>query len=232
MQSTRQAHVALTPRYVPAEMHLSHTFLRPTWHLFHIYTCTLQCLQPTSRILLTSMSPTPPSSLPTLGKRYSANEELGWSTSPTPSTYHISTEEEPEPPSEGGTRAWLTVGGSALVYFATFGIINSFGFFQDYYQRGVLQGVPAATVSLVGTLQITLMNVLAAPVGALFDCYGLRVRICGMSVGVILSGLILLVFSTICIVGDSLCHLLHVICLLLLTFCADLGTMLWICVLC
>jgi hypothetical protein len=118
------------------------------------------------------------------------------------------------------------------VYFATFGIINSFGFFQDYYQRGVLQGVPAATVSLVGTLQITLMNVLAAPVGALFDCYGLRVRICGMSVGVILSGLILLVFSTICIVGDSLCHLLHVICLLLLTFCADLGTMLWICVLC
>ena len=62
------------------------------------------------------------------------------------------------------------------MYFATFGIINSFGFFQNYYQRGGLESVPAATVSFVGTMQITLMNVLAAPVGALFDCYGLKVR--------------------------------------------------------
>ncbi|KAF2684267.1 MFS general substrate transporter [Lentithecium fluviatile CBS 122367] len=75
---------------------------------------------------------------------------------------------------EGGLRAWLTVIGSSLVYFASFGIINSFGFFQNYYEEKLLVGVPASTISFVGTSQLTLMNLLAAPAGSLFDCYGLK----------------------------------------------------------
>jgi hypothetical protein len=71
--------------------------------------------------------------------------------------------------------AWLTVVGSSLVYFASFGIINSFGFFQAYYETNLLVGVPASTISFVGTVQLTLMNLLAAPAGSLFDCYGLKV---------------------------------------------------------
>lgn len=74
-----------------------------------------------------------------------------------------------------GMRAWLTLLGSSLVYFATFGIINSFGFFQNYYKDHFLDSVPASTISFVGTIQITLMNLLAAPAGSLFDCYGLKV---------------------------------------------------------
>lgn len=74
-------------------------------------------------------------------------------------------------------RAWLTVIGSSLVYFASFGIINSFGFFQKYYQTSYLPSVPASTISFIGTIQITLMNLLAAPAGSLFDCYGLKVWI-------------------------------------------------------
>lgn len=31
---------------------------------------------------------------------------------------------------EGGLQAWLAVAGSFLVYFASFGVINSFGTFQ------------------------------------------------------------------------------------------------------
>ena len=38
-------------------------------------------------------------------------------------------DEEPEFP-EGGLQAWLAVTGSFLVYFASFGVINSFGTFQ------------------------------------------------------------------------------------------------------
>ncbi|KAH7119734.1 major facilitator superfamily domain-containing protein [Dendryphion nanum] len=71
--------------------------------------------------------------------------------------------------------AWLTVIGSSLVYFSTFGIINSFGFFQEYYKNHNLASTPASTISFIGTLQITLMNLLAAPAGSLFDCYGLKV---------------------------------------------------------
>src|SRR5215470_8436762 len=72
--------------------------------------------------------------------------------------------------------AWFTLIGSSLVYFATFGIVNSFGFFQNYYKDHFLIAVPASTVSFVGTLQMTLMNMLAAPAGSIFDCYGLKVR--------------------------------------------------------
>lgn len=112
------------------------------------------------------------------GRRYSSNVPLGWPN--LDATFKADFDSDPDPStendvSEGGLRAWLTVAGSALVYFATFGIINSFGFFQEYYERTLLRGTPASTISFVGTLQITLMNVLAAPVGALFDCYGLRV---------------------------------------------------------
>ena len=110
----------------------------------------------------------------TKGKRYSENEDLGWESFDTGSKFDP--EEKEEVRSEGGRKAWLTVAGSSLIYFATLGTTNSFGFFQNYYEHTFLQGVPASTISFVGTLQITLTNVLSAPAGALFDCYGLKVR--------------------------------------------------------
>jgi hypothetical protein len=75
----------------------------------------------------------------------------------------------------GGTKAWLTVLGSCLVYFSTFGIINSFGFFQELYQNDYLSATSPTTIAFIGTLQITLMNLLAALAGSLFDNYGLKV---------------------------------------------------------
>lgn len=78
--------------------------------------------------------------------------------------------------SEGGTQAWLTVVGSSLVYFATFGFINSFGFFQNYYQSYLLQTYPPAVIALIGTVQIALMYLVGPIAGSLFDSYGLTVR--------------------------------------------------------
>jgi MFS family permease len=77
--------------------------------------------------------------------------------------------------SEGGRAAWCTVAGSALVYYASFGIMNSFGFFQDYYTRDFLKDTPATTIAFCGTLQMFLMNSLAAVSGALCDRYGVKV---------------------------------------------------------
>lgn len=76
---------------------------------------------------------------------------------------------------DGGLQGWLTVAGSSLVYFSAFGIINSFGFFQDLYSNEYLTSTPAPTIAFIGTIQITLLNLLAAPAGSLFDYYGLKV---------------------------------------------------------
>ncbi|KAI3540353.1 hypothetical protein CSPX01_08265 [Colletotrichum filicis] len=73
---------------------------------------------------------------------------------------------------EGGTQAWLAVAGSFLVYFASFGVVNSFGFFQTFYQQEYLKNYSPTAISFIGTLQITLMYLSGAVAGALFDLYG------------------------------------------------------------
>lgn len=79
---------------------------------------------------------------------------------------------------EGGLWAWLSVLGSFLVYFASFGVINSFGFFQNYYQHGFLSDYSPAVIAIIGTLQISLMYLVGPVAGALSDCYGPQVGIC------------------------------------------------------
>lgn len=76
---------------------------------------------------------------------------------------------------EGGSAAWLTVGGSILVYYASFGIMNTFGFFQNYYKTEFLKDCPTATIAFIGTIQMAFANSLAAVSGALCDRYGVKV---------------------------------------------------------
>jgi MCP family monocarboxylic acid transporter-like MFS transporter 10 len=78
---------------------------------------------------------------------------------------------------DGGRAAWLTVAGSILVYYASFGVMNSFGFFQNYYSSDFLKQTPPSTIAFIGTLQMALMNLLAALSGALCDLYGVKVSI-------------------------------------------------------
>jgi hypothetical protein len=78
---------------------------------------------------------------------------------------------------EGGVAAWMTVVGSVLVYYSSMGVLNSFGFFNNYYTNEFLQNTPTSTIAFIGTLQIALMNSLAAVSGALCDYYGIRVSV-------------------------------------------------------
>lgn len=78
---------------------------------------------------------------------------------------------------EGGVAAWSTVVGSILVYYASMGVLNSFGFFNNYYSNDFLKTTPTSTIAFIGTLQIALMNSLAAISGALCDYYGVRVSV-------------------------------------------------------
>ncbi|KAF1937343.1 MFS general substrate transporter [Clathrospora elynae] len=92
---------------------------------------------------------------------------------------------------EGSYAAWLTVAGSTLVYYASFGVMSSFGFFQDYYNTEFLKDTPTSAIAFIGTLQMALMNMLAAVSGALCDRYGVKYLYLGSSTGTIIALLLL-----------------------------------------
>jgi MCP family monocarboxylic acid transporter-like MFS transporter 10 len=92
-----------------------------------------------------------------------------------PSNISIDSESRELKRREGGRTAWLTVLGSILVYYSSFGILNSFGFFQNYYANDFLKGSPVSTIAFIGTVQMALMNSLAAVSGAICDRYGVKV---------------------------------------------------------
>ncbi|PSR85526.1 hypothetical protein PHLCEN_2v5417 [Hermanssonia centrifuga] len=83
---------------------------------------------------------------------------------------------EPDFP-EGGLQAWLAVLGSFLVYFASFGVINSFGTFQEFYLREYLSNYNATVIAFIGALQITLLYIAGIFIGPLFDAIGLKVAL-------------------------------------------------------
>ncbi|TFY75972.1 hypothetical protein EWM64_g8040 [Hericium alpestre] len=70
---------------------------------------------------------------------------------------------------EGGLRGWLTVAGGSMIVFCTFGAVQSFGVYQDYYTRVTLSEHTASEVSWIGSFQVFLLFALGLPVGKLFD---------------------------------------------------------------
>lgn len=83
----------------------------------------------------------------------------------------------PPPPPDGGLDAWLTVLGSVLVSFSTFGVVNSYGAFSDYYKTTYLSHYSATLVSMIGAVQVFILYGLGAFSGPLFDAYGPRLMI-------------------------------------------------------
>ncbi|PYI30806.1 MFS monocarboxylate transporter [Aspergillus indologenus CBS 114.80] len=59
------------------------------------------------------------------------------------------------PPPDGGFRAWFQVALAHFVIFNTWGYINSFGVFQDYYTQTLKR--PPSDISWVGSIQIFLL---------------------------------------------------------------------------
>jgi MCP family monocarboxylic acid transporter-like MFS transporter 10 len=78
---------------------------------------------------------------------------------------------------EGGLAAWMSVVGSIFIYYSSMGVLNSFGFFNNFYSHDFLKDTPTSTIAFIGTLQIALMNSLSAVSGALCDQYGVKVGI-------------------------------------------------------
>ncbi len=62
--------------------------------------------------------------------------------------------QEPDFP-EGGFRAWLCVAGAWASMAVTFGYLNCFGVFEEYYLSHQLSGYSSSTVAWIGAIQVS-----------------------------------------------------------------------------
>lgn len=93
--------------------------------------------------------------------------------------------QDPGPPPDGGTVAWLQVLAAHLMWFISWGLITSFGLFQSTYEE-MLYAAPSA-VSWIGIVQIFILLVLGILSGRASDA--------GLVHEAILGGTILIVFG-------------------------------------
>lgn len=70
---------------------------------------------------------------------------------------------------DGGKEAWMTVGGTWLIQFCTYGYISAFGVYQDYYTRVFLSQESPSNISWIGSFQLFMQYAPGFLVGRAFD---------------------------------------------------------------
>ncbi|CRG86526.1 Monocarboxylate transporter 13 [Talaromyces islandicus] len=82
-------------------------------------------------------------------------------------------EKQQPPPADqipnGGFHAWLQVFGAFLLFFNSWGIINTFGAFQTYYEFNSLKSSSSSSISWIGTVQGFLLIIFGLVGGPAFD---------------------------------------------------------------
>ncbi|GKZ36373.1 hypothetical protein AbraIFM66950_007408 [Aspergillus brasiliensis] len=73
------------------------------------------------------------------------------------------------PPPDGGIAAWLQVAGAFFLFFNSWGIINTFGVYQSYYETSLLKDYSPSSIAWIGTVQSFLLLSLGIFVGPIFD---------------------------------------------------------------
>ncbi|KAK5107411.1 hypothetical protein LTR62_001315 [Meristemomyces frigidus] len=81
----------------------------------------------------------------------------------------------------GGLQAWLTVLGAFFVYWNAWGIVNTFGVYQTYYESGLLSSYSASDISWIGSVQATLLMLTGTLAGPLYDAGYVRTLLLGGS---------------------------------------------------
>ncbi|KAJ5717689.1 hypothetical protein N7488_003335 [Penicillium malachiteum] len=66
----------------------------------------------------------------------------------------------PGPPPDGGTVAWLQVAAGFMLFFNTWGMINTFGVFQTYYESGEVFTASSSDISWIGSIQCFLLQLM------------------------------------------------------------------------
>lgn len=93
----------------------------------------------------------------------------------------------PGPIPDGGIQAWLQVLGSWVTLVATWGLVNTFGVYQTYYETTLLTSSSSSAISWIGSLQASLLMLVGVVAGPLYDAGYFR--------HLLVSGLFLIVFG-------------------------------------
>jgi MFS family permease len=112
----------------------------------------------------------------------------------------------------GGLWAWLQVLGGFFLLFNSWGIINTFGSYQVYYETELLPNSSASAISWIGSIQAFLLLMVGALTGPLYDAGYFR--------SLLLFGSFMLVLGQMML---SLCHEYWQV-LLAQAFCIGIGT--------
>ncbi|KAL3454805.1 major facilitator superfamily domain-containing protein [Aspergillus insuetus] len=75
----------------------------------------------------------------------------------------------PEPTFDTGLTAWLQVFGSFFLFFNSWGVVNTWGVYQTYYEQTLLSDMSSSTIAWVGSLQSFLLMLFGVVTGPLFD---------------------------------------------------------------
>ncbi|KAL5338993.1 major facilitator superfamily domain-containing protein [Aspergillus crustosus] len=78
-------------------------------------------------------------------------------------------EQEPEPTFDTGLAPWLQVLGSFFLFFNSWGVVNTWGVYQTYYEQTMLANMNSSTIAWIGSLQSFLLMLFGVVTGPLFD---------------------------------------------------------------
>ncbi|KAL3481215.1 major facilitator superfamily domain-containing protein [Aspergillus californicus] len=78
-------------------------------------------------------------------------------------------EKQQEPTFDTGLTAWLQVLGSFFLFFNSWGVVNTWGVYQTYYEQNMLSSMPSSSIAWVGSLQSFLLMLFGVVTGPLFD---------------------------------------------------------------
>lgn len=103
--------------------------------------------------------------VPTISDRASSTHGPDVEKSITVSAAHSG----PPGPPNGGLVAWLQVAAGFMVFFNTWGMLNTFAVFQTYYESGVLFTASSSDISWIGSVQCVLIQFCGIIAGPIYD---------------------------------------------------------------
>ncbi|PYH82956.1 MFS monocarboxylate transporter [Aspergillus uvarum CBS 121591] len=80
-----------------------------------------------------------------------------------------SDDKAPEPTFDTGLISWIQVIGSWFLFFNSWGVINTWGAFQTYYEENTLKHMSSSSIAWIGSLQAFLLMLFGVVTGPLFD---------------------------------------------------------------
>jgi len=75
----------------------------------------------------------------------------------------------PSPPPNGRLVAWLQVAAGFVLFFNTWGLLNTFAVFQTYYESGELFRASSSDISWIGSIQCFLLQITGLVAGPIYD---------------------------------------------------------------